>query len=342
MATFPESADPKAAWVAAQWPHDRPLIACRFEPTGQFVFSGSEDNIIERFRVSDGQKVNLSGGHSTWVSALTFSNDGKILVSGGCDGKLSWWSALDESPTLLRSIVAHGTQWIRSIDTSPDGTRIVSGGNDRMVRLWNLSDGTAIREIAGHEKHVWSVAFHPNGQSIFSGDLGGVIRQWNTETGQEVQKFDAAALYSYNGGQQVDFGGVRTIAVSSDGKWLAAGGLHKASNPLGAVHEPLVLLFSLENPGAPKQQIAEGITQGVIWRLRWLSDGTLMGVSGGGSGGWLIFWKTDTDKDFHRFQLPGLARDMDLHPDGIQVATAHYDRHLRITKLSPKPAEAKI
>ncbi len=63
-----------------------------------------------------------------------------------------------------------------------------------------------------------------------------------------------------------------------------------------------------------------------------------MGVSGGGSGGWLIFWKTDADKDFHRFQLPSLGRDMDLHPDGIQVATAHYDRHLRITKLSPKPA----
>jgi len=29
---------------------------------------------------------------------------------------------------------------------------------------------------------------------------------------------------------------------------------------------------------------------------------------------------------------------MDLHPDGLQVATAHYDRHVRITRLSAKTA----
>ena len=32
--------------------------------------------------------------------------------------------------------------------------------------------------------------------------------------------------------------------------------------------------------------------------------------------------------------LPNLAREMDLHPDGVQVATAHYDKHVRITKLA--------
>jgi hypothetical protein len=62
-----------------------------------------------------------------------------------------------------------------------------------------------------------------------------------------------------------------------------------------------------------------------------------MGVSGGGSGGFLLFWKADSEKDINRFQLPSLARDMDLHPDGIQVVTAHYDRHVRISKLAAKP-----
>ncbi|HCP10797.1 MAG TPA: hypothetical protein DIT89_00540 [Planctomycetaceae bacterium] len=104
------------------------------------------------------------------------------------------------------------------------------------------------------------------------------------------------------------------------------------------MHEPLVILFSLETGAAERQQLAEGITQGVLWRLVWLADGSLMGISGGGSGGWLLFWKPDADKDYHRFQLASLARDMDLHTDGITVATAHYDRHVRITKLNAKPA----
>jgi hypothetical protein len=28
---------------------------------------------------------------------------------------------------------------------------------------------------------------------------------------------------------------------------------------------------------------------------------------------------------------------MDLQADGVTVATAHYDRHVRITKLNAKP-----
>ncbi len=96
-----------------------------------------------------------------------------------------------------------------------------------------MADGTLVKEMAGHEKQVYSVTFHPDGKSLFTGDLGGSVRQWDTAAGTELKKLDAAALYSYNGGQGVDFGGVRSLAVSADGKFIAAGGLHKASNPLG-------------------------------------------------------------------------------------------------------------
>ncbi|MCA9059010.1 MAG: hypothetical protein KDA85_10940, partial [Planctomycetaceae bacterium] len=190
--------------------------------------------------------------------------------------------------------------------------------------------------LAGHEKHVYSVTFSPSGETLFTGDLAGNVRQWEVATGNEVRSMDAKELWSYNGGQQVDFGGVRALAVSPDGRYVAAGGLYKASNPLGAVHEPLVLLFNTETGMLEKKLVAEGITQGVIWRLRWLSDGTLMGVDGGGNGGWLLFWNSEQEKDFHRFQLPNIARDMDLHPDGIRVCTAHHDRNVRITRLEQK------
>jgi hypothetical protein len=59
-----------------------------------------------------------------------------------------------------------------------------------------------------------------------------------------------------------------------------------------------------------------------------------MAVSGGGNGGLLLFFSAEGEKDIHRFALPNLARDMDLHPDGVQVATAHYDKHVRITRLA--------
>ena len=333
--TIPEGFDPKLTHVVSQWPHERPLNACRFDPAGRFVYCGSEDAAVERFNLPDGARTIINGGHQTWVQAITFSKDGNTAFSGGCDGKLTWWDSAAAEPKPICSIGAH-KGWIRSLDVSPDGSLLVSGGNDNVARVWNISDGSLVYEFTEHTRHIYCVAFHPDGQTVISGDLVGGLKQWEVATGNEVRTFDATPLHSYNGGQQVDFGGIRAIAVSPEGKWLVAGGLHKASNPLGAVHEPLVLLFDLETQKLEKQLIAEGITQGVIWRLKWLSDGSIMGLSGGGSGGFLLFWKPDAEKDYHRFLLPSLARDMDLHPDGLQVATAHYDRHLRISRLAAK------
>jgi len=335
MTIIPDGYDPKQAHVVSEWPHERPLNACRFDPAGRFVFCGSEDAAVERFNLADGVRKIMNGGHQTWVKAIAMSKDGSLAISGGCDGKLTWWESAAAEPKPIRTIDAH-KGWIRSLEVSPDGTLLVSGGNDNIVRLWNINDGSLVRELTGHPRHVYSVGFHPNGDSVLSGDLIGGLKQWETATGKEIRIFDATPLHSYNGGQQVDFGGIRSIAVSPDGKWLVAGGLYKATNPLGAVHEPLVLLFDLESQKLEKQLIAEGITKGVIWRLKWLSDGSIMGLSGGGDGGFLLFWKPDAEKDYHRFKLPSLARDMDLHADGLQVATAHYDKHLRVTRLAAK------
>lgn len=60
---IPEGFDPKLAHMVSQWPHDRPLNACRFDPAGRFVFSGSEDAVVERFNLADGARTNLNGGH---------------------------------------------------------------------------------------------------------------------------------------------------------------------------------------------------------------------------------------------------------------------------------------
>lgn len=324
--------DIKQANIIAQWAHDRPLISCRFDPTGRYVFAGSEDSSVQRWNLADGKKTPFVG-HESWVRAMAFSKDGSHIITAGSEGKLIWWPAAAEQPQPVRNVDAHHG-WIRSVSVSPDGNLLATAGNDLVVRLWNIADGTLVRELSGHTRHIYNVQFHPSGQFLLSGDLIGVLHQWDVTSGQIVRSFDAKPLHTYEGGQQVDFGGVRAIAVSPDLKYLTAGGLHKATNPLGAVHEPLQLLWEWESQTLVRSHIAEGITGGVIWRCCYLSDQTLMSASGGSSGGFLLFFKPDADKDFHRFQLPALVRDMDLHPDGLRVATAHHDHHIRITRLA--------
>ena len=76
-----------------------------------------------------------------------------------------------------------------------------------------------------------------NGHSFFSGSGAAGI----------TFTFDATALHTYEGGQQVHYGGIRGLAFSPDAKQIVAGGLHKATNPLGNVQEPLALRFDWES-----------------------------------------------------------------------------------------------
>ncbi len=329
----PPRFDPKQAHVVAQWPTERPMVCCRFEPRGRYVFCGLEGSSIPRFHLEDGKKVVFAGGHNSWVFSLAFSLDGEKTYSGGGDGRVVVWETSAASPKPVQSIEAH-RGWIRAMGISPDGTLLATGGNDRTVRLWATASGSLIRELNGHLGHVYSLEFHPNGKTLLSGDLLGVIKEWDLSTGQATGSFDAKALHTYEGGQQVDFGGVRGLAISGDGGSVAGGGLHKATNPLGAVHEPLVLVFDGKSRNLGRTLLTDGIAGGVIWRLRYLPDGSLMGGCGGSNGGLLLFWKSGLDKDYHRFALPNIVRDMDLHPDGLRVITAHHDGHVRITRLA--------
>jgi len=326
-------ADPKQAHVTTQWKYDSPLIACRFDPQARYVFASAQDNSVQRWDLAEGHRVAFRA-HDSWVRTIAFSPDGEQVITGGCDGRLIWWPTAAENPEPVRTVDAH-QGWIRTASTSPDATLLATGGNDQLVKVWNVADGTLAAEMSGHEKDVFSVLFHDDGKRLLSGDLAGQVHQWEIESGKRERTFDAKQLYTYNGGQRVDFGGVRTLAMSRDGRYLACGGLHKAPNPLGAVHEPLVLLYEWDSQKLVQSLVAEGL-KGVICGAVFHAEEFLCAASGGSSGGFLLFWKADQPKDFHRLKLPNLVRDLDMHPDAVQLATTHYDRHLRISRMTAK------
>ena len=325
--------DPAQSHVTQQWPYTSPLIACRFDPKQRYVFSTAEDNQIQRWTIPSGEKITFTA-HDSWVFSLEPTSDGETLLSGGGDGRLVWWPAAAEKPQPQRVVDAHHG-WIRALAISPDGKTVATVGNDKLVKLWNFADGALLRTMTGHEDQVYSVIFHPQGQYLLSGDLLGFVCQWDLTNGSLVRKFEAKELHSYNGGQQVHFGGVRTMALSLDGKFLACGGLYKGENPLGAVLEPLVMVFEWESQKLAVSQTAEGL-KGPLWRIQYHPDGYLIGACGGSSGGFLLFWKLDQPKEFHRLKLPAMVRDSDLSSDKMQVATIYADKHLRITRLEAK------
>lgn len=333
----PAGFDFKAAHVAAQWKCEKPLICCRIDAKNETVMVGGEWSTPERVAIADGKRTLLEGGHESWVFDAAWTPDSTRCVTSGGDGRLVWWDLTSEKPAKIHTVDAH-KGWIRSLSVSPDGKTLASGGNDGKVRLWNLADAKPLITIEASKRDIYRTVFSPDGKQIASGDLVGAVVAWSTGDGKEIARFEGKALHEYNGGQQVDFGGVRALAFTPDGKFLAAGGLHKGTNPLGAVHEPLGLVFQTADKKMVRQWTGNGIPGGVFWSFRCLADGTMMGGCGGSSGGMLLFHKQDAEKEVHRLNLPNILRDMDLGSDGLTVATAHHDRHVRIIRLTAKKA----
>lgn len=333
---MPEAFDPQQTHVANQWKYTSPLICCRFDPSGRYLFTSAEDACLQRWAFPSGKLTTLEG-HDSWVRDIVFLSGGNTVVSVGCDERMLFWQSDAEQPQPNRKVKAH-QGWIRCADASPDGGMIATGGNDNLVKLWD-AEGKQLQELAGHDSHVYSVMFHPDGQTVLSGDLSGQVRQWEIANGKAIRTFDAKDLHTYNKGQRVHYGGVRSLSLSPDGANLACGGLHKASNPLGAINEPLVLVFESDSQQRLRSHVADGV-RGVIWRSFYLPDGKILGASGGSGGGFLLFWNPAEEKSFHKLKLKDTARGLDIHPDRLHLATTHWDRHVRISKMSAKQEQS--
>ncbi|MFO0907546.1 MAG: WD40 repeat domain-containing protein [Isosphaeraceae bacterium] len=335
----PPGAMPEKAHVAAEFNTKRPLIACRFDPLGRFVYASDEDDRVQRFDLAAPKPAEAQptvyAGHESWVFALAFPPKGDTLLTGGGDGRIIWWPAAAEKPQPIRSIKGH-QGWVRALAVSPDGTIVASCGNDHVVRLWSFAEGRLLMELPGHDRPVYRLMFTPDGKTLLSADLRGVVIAWDYRPGKEQRRLDAAKLYKYEGGQGVDYGGVRDMTLSRDGKYLACGGLIDASNPLGAVSTPAVLVFDWATGSEAKLQRPKEDAKGLVWSLRFHPDGYIIAATGGTGGGALWFFRPDSTNEFAKFALPNTARDMDLHPDTLRIATAHHDARVRITLLRPK------
>jgi WD40 repeat protein len=323
--------DPTRTRMALELRHNSPLIGCRFDPSGRFVFASAQDNTIQRWELANQRKTGLEG-HRSWVRGLAFLEAQRKLLSGDYTGKLFVWPLDADTPRPERIVDAHHG-WCRAVAVSPDSHWFATCGNDLLVKIWSAADFSLVRTLAGHEWHVYNVAFHPAGMHLVSADLHGVVRQWNLETGEQVRTMDCSALFRYDPTFRADHGGVRGMAFNKQGSLLACTGITNVSNAFAGVGNPAVVLFDWRLGQRAEILRPAAAFQGTGWGVTFLPNGQIAATAGG-SGGALWIWNPDQANSFHTVTLPNNARDLHLHPDGHRLAIPFFDGAVRIYDLS--------
>ncbi len=320
--------DPTKIWESLSFEHDRVLTVCAFSPCGKYVVAGARHEDVQRWQLESGDRMPLVA-HRSWVMAMAFHPDSKRLLTGDYHGVVHCWNYADAKPTPLWTIQDTGHGWVCDLAIAADGKYFATAGNDKMVKLWSSDDGKPVAEFAGHEHHVFSLAFAPDSQTFYSGDLLGMVHQWSVATGSVLRTLDASALHERKENYLADVGGVRRMAISPDGNLLACSGMTEANGNTFCVGKAAVLVFDLAT-GKLKQTLRPKTKMdGPLEGLCFLPDGTIAAQ------GQLLhsttsieFWKPDTAEPFHVLKAP-TGYSLHLHPDQLRLASACYQANGR-------------
>lgn len=347
--TNPPHADPQSLRLIETYKSNRPMIACRIDAAGRYLFAGAEDNRLLRWDLLTGGRTDLIG-HGSWIRRIALDSRQPLLVSGSYAGRLIWWNPFDPSPEPLRTVEAH-EGYVRAVAVSPDGRYVATGGNDALVKIWSAADGKLITVLSDHatdipaekqttqhvyKNHVYNVAFSPNGDYLVSGDLVGTLKQWEVGTWKHVRNLDAGVLHKFDTTFRAHIGGIRGMDFSPFGRYLVVCGIGEVSNAFAGIGVPTAVLFDFQTGERLQVMKPAKKVQGTCWGVRFHPSGEFIVGAGGHSGGQLWFWKPGEEKSFHEFKLPDVGYDVAFHPDGLRMAVAVYDQTVRLYDLGPK------
>lgn len=82
------------------------------------------------------KEYKILAGHSTYMGAIAFSPDGKLLATGDADGIIIIWDTMSGGKIRMHDSPSNS---ILSVIFSPDGKFLVSGNSDRKIAKGNAS-----------------------------------------------------------------------------------------------------------------------------------------------------------------------------------------------------------
>jgi WD40 repeat protein len=305
------------------------FTAARVPDSTRFFLGNSDFKVYEADLSQDKPEFKELYAHASYVTGVCLA--GKMLVSGGYDGKLIWWHTEDRKQ--VRSVEAH-SKWIRGVTASRDAKMIASVADDMVCRLWNAEDGKLLHELKGHEAEtpahfpsmLYACTFSNDGKYLATADKVGHVVVWDVATGKSVNTMEAPGLYTWDPVQRRhSIGGIRSVAFSPDGKTLAVGGIGKIGNVDHLEGKARVEVFAWEKAEHTHEMQSDKFN-GLVEHLEFHPDGDWLLGAGGAGDGFLLFFDLKDKKVVRQEKAPMHIHDVAINEASDTLYTVGYGK----------------
>ncbi|MCC7375315.1 MAG: protein kinase [Verrucomicrobiales bacterium] len=337
--------------------HGNDVVGLGFHPHRPVLFTASRDRMIRFWNLPAGESLGPPLLHGGPVFEAVFDPGGDWIASTSADGMLRVWPVPAEHPT--RDVVR--TEAIgRVLALSPDGRRVCVGDaagtlkvflddgtldhvviegsplgpqvawvefssddrwlgatwRDGKVRVWHLPDWEPQAVVEGHESDAWCGVFLPGNRTLATGGADGRILFHSLGGSNALPNLPPCP------------NAVIALAVSPNGKWLAAG-TGKSTGPARqagcALH-----LFDL---GAAGRLISSQEAEGPVRMVAFDPMGTRL--AWGAGDGWIRVQDMEpmSGSAVKRFTHADDVLSLEWSADGKHLLTGSADGTARVWDL---------
>jgi|GEM_PF-3192642 len=229
-------------------PHMYHVFCTCFRPGTTQIASGDRKGNLVLYDFAAGKELWRAKAHDKAVTAMCFSGDGKLLITGSKDRRLQVWDATtgalvktiwykkgNKVQSLYlehdgRTVIAGITAVTRGLrmfdmgsgvetenyeignlehfDVAPDGISMVIGSLHRKIYLFNLKKRSITKTLKGHKRWTTDVCYNNTGRVMFTASNDNKVFAWLADGRKHMP------LLKIN--RDVD-----GVKCSPDGKYLA-------------------------------------------------------------------------------------------------------------------------
>jgi WD40 repeat protein len=191
------------------------VYAALFLPDGKTAVSAGYD-AVRVWDLASGRELRHFGPPGG-ACALALAADGKTLAAASTG--VSLWDVTTGREIRQLEPSAGGPGGVARVAFSPDGKTLAAATYPARLRLWDAATGRLLRELSGHRRQIYALAYAPDGKALAAGDDAGV-HLWDPAAGKEVRTIPHEP-------DRFAQPHLQAVAFSPDGRLLAVGTWHR-------------------------------------------------------------------------------------------------------------------